>query len=67
MGGGRKQRQANPAKANITGGLEIKTDRYPPLVTITITAGPVTPAQRQAWKTLWARLVAEAKQREGER
>ena len=30
-------------------------------VTVNIAAGPVTPAQRQAWKKFWQKLIAEAK------
>ncbi|HVP57877.1 MAG TPA: hypothetical protein VMU02_07240 [bacterium] len=63
MSGGREQRQA---KADSAGGSGTKPDRYSPVVTLTIKAGRVTPEQRQAWRRLWARLIAEAKQREGE-
>jgi hypothetical protein len=30
-------------------------------VTVNIVHGPVTPAQRQAWKKFWQKLIAEAK------
>ena len=30
-------------------------------VTVNIVPGPVTPAQRQAWKKFWQKLIAEAK------
>ena len=30
-------------------------------VTVNIVSGQVTPAQRQAWKRFWQKLIAEAK------
>ena len=65
MSGARDQRQAKPAKADAASGSATRTDHRPPVVTLTIRAGPSTPAQRQAWRRLWARLIAEAKQQDG--
>ena len=38
-----------------------KTQKPQPVVMLTITPGPVTPAQREKWRRFWAKLVAEAK------
>jgi hypothetical protein len=34
----------------------------PAHVTINLTAGPTSPAQKQAWRRFWAKLIAEVKQ-----
>ncbi len=34
-------------------------------VTLTITPGQVTPAQRAAWRKWWAKLISEVKEKEG--
>jgi len=33
----------------------------PAHVTINLVPGPTSPAQKQAWRKFWARLIAEAK------
>lgn len=44
---------------------DTKTQKPQPVVTLKIVVGPVSPTQRQAWKRLWTKLIADA-QREVE-
>ncbi len=38
-----------------------KTQKPQPIVTLAITPGPVTPAQREKWRRFWKKLIAEVK------
>ena len=35
-------------------------DKSVPKITLTVTPGSVTPAQRETWKRLWAKLISQA-------
>ncbi len=41
---------------------ESDTQKPQPVVTLKIVVGPVSPVQRQAYKRLWAKLVAECQE-----
>jgi len=40
----------------------IKSDRAPVKVTVNIKPGPVSPAQKQAWRRFWQKLIAQVQE-----
>ena len=41
--------------------LKVAKTRVEPQMKVVIKPGPATPAQKQAWKRFWQKLIAEVK------